>query len=35
MKGEEWDRVSESAKDLIKRLLVVDEEKRISIEEAL
>ena len=35
MKGEEWEKISEGAKDLIRRLLVVDKEKRITIEDAL
>jgi calcium-dependent protein kinase len=35
IKGEEWDRVSEEAKDLIKKLLELDSNKRLSADEAL
>uniref|UniRef100_A0A0L8HB86 Protein kinase domain-containing protein n=1 Tax=Octopus bimaculoides TaxID=37653 RepID=A0A0L8HB86_OCTBM len=35
MRAKQWDFISESAKDLVKKMLEVDPEKRITIEEAL
>jgi calcium-dependent protein kinase len=35
IKGEEWDKVSEDAKDLITKMLELDASKRLSAEEAL
>ncbi len=34
-KGKEWENVSDLAKDLVKKLLVVDNKKIISIKNAL
>lgn len=31
MVGEEWDVVSENAKDLVRKLIVVDEKKRWTV----
>ena len=35
LKGKEWDLVSPDAKDLVRRLLVVDSSKRLSTSQAL
>lgn len=35
MKGKEWKPITENAKDLIRKLLEVDEKKRIKVNEAI
>lgn len=35
MRRKQWDQISDSAKDLVKRMLVVDPNNRITVEEAL
>ena len=35
MRKKQWDHISESAKDLIRQMLVKDQKNRITVEEAL
>jgi serine/threonine protein kinase len=35
MRKRQWDHISESAKDLVKKMLLLDQNKRITVEEAL
>lgn len=35
MRRKQWDHISESAKDLVKQMLMVDPNQRITVEEAL
>jgi calcium/calmodulin-dependent serine protein kinase len=35
MRKRQWDHISESAKDLVKKMLFLDQNKRITVEEAL
>lgn len=35
MRHKQWDHISETAKDLIRQMLVLDQNNRITVEEAL
>lgn len=35
MRRKQWEQISDSAKDLVKQMLVVDPNNRITVEEAL
>lgn len=35
MRRKQWDHISDSAKDLVRRMLIVDQNNRITVEEAL